>query len=299
MASPSPRPWWVRLLDESACRKRSKTWGRNAGSMPGPLSSTVRRTWELIASSRTWTRPAFSGTNLIALESEVPDDLLQPARVAGDRARAPGSRIVSRRTRLAWAAGRSVSRAASITTGSSTDRTSRRSLPATMRETSRMSAISWVWTWALRWMVSTALRRISGEGVPLAQDVGPSHDRVERRPQLVRQDGQELVLAAVRLHRRPVEHGVVDGDGGAQGEVLGHPKVARVVAPLRVRHHQGQHRARPAGASGWGRRCRRRRPAPAARARAPRRAPTARRPASATSSIISSSPVRATLPGPV
>src|SRR2546422_7863567 len=41
MASPSPRPPYVRVVALSACRKRSKTKGRKSGPMPLPVSLTT------------------------------------------------------------------------------------------------------------------------------------------------------------------------------------------------------------------------------------------------------------------
>ena len=55
--SPRPRPLWRRVVDESACRKRSKTNGRNAGSMPSPLSLTLTSTLDPTRRSVTWIAP--------------------------------------------------------------------------------------------------------------------------------------------------------------------------------------------------------------------------------------------------
>src|SRR5690606_20033865 len=41
---PRPRPPWRRVVPPSACRKRSKTCGRNPGSIPSPVSVTVSTT---------------------------------------------------------------------------------------------------------------------------------------------------------------------------------------------------------------------------------------------------------------
>ena len=82
---PSPRPPCRRVVEPSAWRNRSKTNGRNSGLIPMPVSVTVISTCELTRSSRTWIRPA-SGRELHRVGEQVPDDLLEPRRVARDRA---------------------------------------------------------------------------------------------------------------------------------------------------------------------------------------------------------------------
>ena len=61
-ARPTPR-----VGDESAWVKRSKTVGRNSGSMPGPVSRTVMHAWSLVSSVTSTLPPR--GVNLIALAS--------------------------------------------------------------------------------------------------------------------------------------------------------------------------------------------------------------------------------------
>ena len=63
---------------------------------------------------------------------------------------------------------------------------------------SRMSAT--IWLWAMR-VPADRLQgpRARGRVEPLVEQVGPAHDRVQRRAQLVRERRQELVLEAARL----------------------------------------------------------------------------------------------------
>ena len=82
IASPRPSPPCRRVVLESACRKRSKTWGRNSGLIPMPVSMTLTSTCELTRSRSTWTRPPL-GVNFTALESRFQTTCWR-ARVAGD-----------------------------------------------------------------------------------------------------------------------------------------------------------------------------------------------------------------------
>ena len=49
MAKPRPSPLCGFVVDPSAWEKRSKTNGRNSGSMPIPVSATSTRTCERVA----------------------------------------------------------------------------------------------------------------------------------------------------------------------------------------------------------------------------------------------------------
>ena len=197
MARPRPRPPWRRVLEASACRKRSKTCGRKPGSMPGPSSATVTARAGAVRVQAHARAPAARG-ELDRVGEQVQHHLLQPAGVAHDgHRRGPAGRPARRSwppppgARSPWRAPRLRAR--------SMGRGSRRSLPATMRETSRMSEMSCSCTRALRPMTSIGAADGRFVGQPLAQDLGPAHDRVERRAQLVRQRGQELVLQAVHV----------------------------------------------------------------------------------------------------
>ena len=117
------------------------------------------------------------------------------------------------RTPLASAAGCTVATALSTITGSSTGWTSRRILPETIRDTSSTSSTIWVSQLALRSSGFEAARRLVAGQQPAAQQPRVADDRVQRRPQLVRQHRQELVLhpvgvagprrAAARSRARP------------------------------------------------------------------------------------------------
>ena len=79
----------------------------------------------------------------------------------------------------------------------STGRTSRRSLPVMMRETSSTSLISCSCSLAFRSMVSSTAGRRSASISAGAQHLRVAEHGVERRPQLVRERGEELVLQPV------------------------------------------------------------------------------------------------------
>jgi hypothetical protein len=66
-------------------------------------------------------------------------------------------------------------------------------------------------------------------------------DGGERVAQLVREHGEKLVLAAVRFLRLAVEAGVLDGDRGPVGEVLGERLVGFREAAARLRRDERQH----------------------------------------------------------
>ena len=99
---------------------------------------------------------------------------------------------------LAWAAGETESSAASMTVAQSARAPSfSRSLPPMIRETSRMSSISC--DCAMRVVADDADGPLDHRRVALArrQQVRPAENRVQRRAQLVRQRGEELVLQAI------------------------------------------------------------------------------------------------------
>ena len=98
---------------------------------------------------------------------------------------------------FAAAAGRTESSAASTTAPRSTERTSSRMLPVMMRETSSRSSMSCSCAFAFRRMTSRAARDERAVDTAVVEHARPAVDRVERRAQLVREHGEELVLAAV------------------------------------------------------------------------------------------------------
>ena len=80
-------------------------------------------------------------------------------------------------------------------------------------------------------MTSLAQCRFSSFELEHLQDLDGVADRGQRVAQLVGEHRQELVLAAVVLLDVAVEPGVVDGDGGAAGQVFGQREVVRSVVP--------------------------------------------------------------------
>ena len=81
---------------------------------------------------------------------------------------------------------------------------------------------------------------------PHLQELERGEHGRERVAQLVRQHGQELVLAPVRLLRLAVQAGVVEGEARAPAEVLGDRQVGRAVAPRGRGGHERDRPQRPA-----------------------------------------------------
>ena len=150
----------------------------------------------------------------------------------------------STRMPLAAAAGVTVSIAASMNESGWSGCTSSRSLPELMRLMSSRSSMSCAWTRALRSMVSRPARSSSALRLGDAQHLGPAEDGVQRRAQLVRERGEEVVLGVAhalglgaggalaveqRLALRGgalrllVEAGVVEGDAGLAGDAEHEP----------------------------------------------------------------------------
>ena len=153
---PSPRPPWVRVIDPSAWRKRSKTKGRKSGRMPIPVSLTRMTAFPPTSRRRTSTRPP-RGVNLMAFDSRFQITCWRRS-ASPSTGLASGAIETSRRIPLASAAGRTLSSAASMMRRRSTGLKSSRSLPVMMRETSSRSAISCACARALRSIVSSASR---------------------------------------------------------------------------------------------------------------------------------------------
>ena len=131
------------------------------------------------------------------------------------------------RTPLASAAGCTVATALSMISGSSTGWTSRRILPETIRDTSSTSSMIWVSQLALRSMVSRPRASLVAGQQPAAQQPRVADDRVQRRPQLVRQHREELVLHAVGVLGLDEQPGVLEGDRRPAGDAFGDPLVLR------------------------------------------------------------------------
>ena len=206
MARPRPRPPCSRLAVPSACRN-----GVEHVRQELRLDARAGVLHRQDGSRRVRVEPdgdrAVRRRELHRVRQQVPDDLLQPIRVAR-RQRRPDV-DVHRRAAAAWPArpaARSRPRRRRWPPGRPR-RTCSRSLPVTMRETSSRSSISRACARALRSMLSRPRACVAGSiGAGRAQHAGPAEHGVQRRPQLVRQRGQELVLqpvgVALALQRR-------------------------------------------------------------------------------------------------
>ena len=91
------------------------------------------------------------------------------------------------------------------------------------------------------------LHHLAGERQRLGID-GPCPQNVEGVldggqwvAQFVGQHRQKLVLAPVGLDQFAVEAGVLEGNGGAVGQILRQGQVGGPVAPPRLGRHEGQH----------------------------------------------------------
>ena len=120
MESPSPRPPWRRVVEASACRKRSNTNGRKLGSMPCPLSLTLIsaacRTLHValnLARAKTVTKPPVGRVNLMAFVSRFQNTCC--SRPGSPLTGRVGLAAMCSRTLFASAAGRTPATAASST----------------------------------------------------------------------------------------------------------------------------------------------------------------------------------------
>ena len=187
-----------------ACAPRSTRPGgsartRAAGTrraMPTPSSLTASSTSRFAAPRRERTWPP-GGVNLIAFESRFQTTCCSRLAIAEHLAGVVGDRWRSRIAR-ASAAGLSAETTVSNTAAIDTGWMSSRSLPEVMRLTSSRSSIRRACARALRSIVAAALATSTAPALRPAEQVGPAEDGVERRAQLVRQRGQELVLHAAR-----------------------------------------------------------------------------------------------------
>ncbi len=204
MASPRPRPPWCRVGELSACQKRSKTWGRTSGARPRPVSRTTILTEVRRRRSAISTRPP-AGVNLTALDSRFHTTCW--SRSGSPETTAPPSTVEQRSTPLASAAGRTTSSAARTVPSSSSGRSSRRSLPVMMRETSRRSSMSLACARALRSMAARPLASTAGSAAEAPRrscdqpstalsGVRSSCDTTPRNSSLARLASSELRLAS-------------------------------------------------------------------------------------------------------
>ena len=196
-ASPIPSPPARRVVEVSACVKRSKTCGKNSGAMPWPLSLTASCT-RLACEPDLGADDAALGGELDRVRQQVRHELLQAARVAVHRHHRVDRTSAQSSIRFAAAAGaRDLERRVHHLDQIERWRSSV-SLPLMMREVSSRSSIS------RAWCVDVALDRLGGaldqpgiERPRGGEQVAPAAQRVERRAQLVRHDREELVLRAV------------------------------------------------------------------------------------------------------
>ena len=144
---------------------------------------------------------------------------------------------------LACAAASTDSTAASTTRSSRTGTEASVSLPLMMRETSSRSSMRRIWARALRSMASNAAPAASPCELAPPEHPDPREHGVERRPQLVRDRGEELVLGAVRLARL-AEDGVLDRDRRHLGEL---DQAVLVLLRERRRRRAGRRSARCPG----------------------------------------------------
>ena len=129
----------------SAWRKRSNTCGRNSGAMPTPVVTRPRApTWSA-AGRRRDAHTAAGGRELDGVGEQVPHHLLQAVGVAAAPGPwRPGGRACSCRPLRLGRAGAPRPPPPARRAPGPPARASRRSLPETMRDTSRMSSMSWL-----------------------------------------------------------------------------------------------------------------------------------------------------------
>ena len=198
---PRPRPPNRRVIDRSAWWKRSKTCGSTSGRIPTPVSLTLISAVDRVLGQRHLNRPP-RGVNLIAFDSRFQTDLLQPGRITGDGS----DRVVRRpvdRDPLGFGVALPPSRwRRPSSVRRSTLCVSRRSLPDTIRLMSSRSAMSWACDARVAGNdVQAAVEEGRGPGGRLRHQLRPAKNRVEGRPQLVRDHGHELVLYPARTLR--------------------------------------------------------------------------------------------------
>jgi len=197
--------------------------------MPIPVSAMLISMCEFTRSSSTWTFPSFC-VNLMALESRFQTTCCS---LPGSPEIGPafGSRSFCTRMPFASAAGRTVSRAASMNDASATGWTSRRTWPEVMRDMSSRSSMSRVCARALRSITCTARRSSSTSMGRLPIHLRPAEDCAQGGAELVRKGRQELVLelahpfrlgasrplALEELHALLEKPRIVDRDGRLRG----------------------------------------------------------------------------------
>ena len=142
--------------------------------------------------------PAFRG-ELDGVREQVPQHLLEARGIGEDVDVLDVPRGLESSSSLSSAAGRTLSSAASSTGTSGSGSSSICSLPVVMRDMSTRSLTSCACACALRSISSSACVPRAAVQVIVQQHARPAEDDVQRRAELVRERGQELVLQAVRL----------------------------------------------------------------------------------------------------
>ena len=163
--------------------------------MPSPVSRTVTTTSPSSRWQCTSMRPPL-GVNLIALASRLETDWCRRCRSPRTAPQSSTSLATCERPSRAPAAasGRCTP---STTAARSTRSRSSCSLPATMRETSRRSLTSCACWRTPRSIACSARWRCAASMRAVAQHRQPADDALQRRAQLVREHGEELVLGLV------------------------------------------------------------------------------------------------------
>ena len=203
IARPRPSPPWARFRLESACRKRSKTWGRNSGAIPSPVSLTRTRTRAPSRATSTVTRPP-RGVNFTALARRFHAtcwSLSASAHVQIDASSAERARA----TPLLSAEKRTTSSAARTTATTSVRTT--RSVQLARDDAAHVEQV--VDNLGLRLGVALDdADRAPGQlgrhvrALP-TEHARPAQDGGEGGAQLVAERGEELVLGPQRLLRLP------------------------------------------------------------------------------------------------
>ena len=79
--------------------------------------------------------------------------------------------------------------------------------------------------------------------------MGPAEERIERRPQFVRQGCEEVFLEAIRVLRIAIEQRVVEGECGTGGDIGGEGEIA-IVVTSRGNRSRGQQSERATAGAG-------------------------------------------------
>ena len=226
MARPRPRPPWARVVPPSACRKRSNTWGRKSVADADPRVRDAHA-HEPVSRFEPHLDAAALRGELHRVRRQVRDHLLQPLRVAEHAAAAPRAALNGDLDALLRGGGACRVEA----------RLHHRlhlhgpQLDAQLPAHDARHVQQVLDELGLQPHVAVdhvqAARHAGGVEPARAQHGRPAHDRRERRPQLVGQGGQELVLErvlalrhAARLLLARQEQALLLG-GLAPGDVAG------------------------------------------------------------------------------